>query len=119
MSEWPHPAGTVVKAEHPEIHIPLVSGCKGHLYVLLNSPTPLPPEATYGCGFIQAAHCLVCGYDTAALDADFFREATEDDVAACILLIHSEIDRLHEAALDIAQRRNVVRQPSFALPVDL
>lgn len=113
MSEWPHPAGTVVKAEHPEIGCPMVSGCKGHLFVLLNSPTPVD----FGCGWMQASHCLVCGYDTANVDADFFHEATDDDIAECIMFIRAQIDRLEDAALDLVQRR--VPTPTFALPIDL
>lgn len=68
MSEFPWPKGTLVLAKTSN-GIPLRHSCDGHIWRLETEPEPVD----YGCGFIQAASCLICGGPvTPKLDADFF-----------------------------------------------
>lgn len=69
MTEFPWPKGTLVLCKHRDNGLPLKSSCAEHIWRLETDPKPVD----YGCGFIQAAQCLICGGGrTAFLDADFF-----------------------------------------------
>jgi hypothetical protein len=113
---WPCPAGMVVRGVHPELGIPMRQACRGHLFLTMNSPVPV--EASYSeCRYVQAASCLVCGYVTANLDADWFVEATEDDIYDCIHYVDRIIDHLKERRENLSTFVN--KAPTFLLPVDL
>jgi hypothetical protein len=116
MSTWPCPAGTVVRAVHPELDIPIRTACRGHLFQTMNSAVPV--ESSYSeCRYVQVVTCLVCGYITAQLDADWFHEATDDDIGDCIYYVEQIIEHLKE------RRENLVKlsskTPAFTLPADL
>lgn len=69
MSEFtPWPEGTLVLAHHPD-GLPLRTSCRGHIW-RIESPAQ---KVDYGCGWAQAARCLICGGPpTPFLDADWF-----------------------------------------------
>jgi hypothetical protein len=112
----PCPAGTVVRAVHPELGIPMRQACRGHLFRIMNSAVPV--EASYSeCRFIQAATCLVCGYVTANLDADWFVEATEEDINDCIRYVDQIINHLKDKREHLVTLTD--KAPTFILPGDL
>lgn len=113
---WPCPAGTVVRAVHPELGFPMRQACRGHLFQTMNSATQV--EASYSeCRYVQSVMCLVCGYTTAQLDADWFQIATDDDIQDCVYYVSQIIEHLKE------RRENLLtlttRSEPFLLPVDL
>jgi hypothetical protein len=107
---WPHPIGTVVRGVVPPLDLPVRALCADHLFELVTDPLPVE----YGCGFMQRARCLVCGYVTQAIDADFWTyEATPEDFDRCRKVAVAEARRLLDVADDIAllalgERRQMV-----------
>lgn len=116
MSDWPTPGGTVVRAVHPDIGSPMRTACRGHLYMTMNSALPVDHNRSE-CRYVQSAECLVCGYVTPQIDADFFVAAGDDDIDDCVRLIDQIIDRLHQSRARIAGLKTTTS--TFLLPADL
>jgi hypothetical protein len=113
MAEWPHPKNTVVRCVTPTM-IPVRVACFEHLFLTTSEPEktpPLHPEEVatltpeqreqveievLGCGWRQSARCLVCGYETHVIDADFwYFRATNEDLDKCKEAISDDLDRLN------------------------
>ena len=116
MSGWPVPGGTVVRAVHPDIGCPMRASCKGHLYITLNSAVPVDQNRSE-CRYVQSAECLVCGYTSPQLDADFFTEATDDDIDECLVMIDRLIEDLRARYMNISGLK--FHGEKFLLPADL
>lgn len=116
MTDWPTPGGTVVRAVHPDLGSPMRTACRGHLYLTMNSATPVDHNRSE-CRYVQAAECLVCGYVTPQLDADFFVAATDDDIDDCLNLIDRIVERLGQSRERINGLRTM--KVDFLLPADL
>jgi hypothetical protein len=92
------------------------SQCKGHLYQTMNTAIPVD-ENRSECRYVQVAKCLVCGYLTPQVDADFFVEATQDDIVACLAMLEAWMDDLKERYRSIAELKFYGEK--FLLPADL
>jgi hypothetical protein len=92
------------------------SACKGHLYITMNTAIPVDAKRSE-CRYVQTAKCLVCGYLTAEVDADFFVEATPDDIEDCLTMISQMMEDLQECYRSISELK--FRGEKFLLPADL
>lgn len=88
MADWPWPAGSYVRCVGSD-GLPARRTCINHIFITFTDPQPVD----YGCGYLQAARCVVCGDVTPAIDADFWRiRATQGDVVDCMGSVHEVID---------------------------
>ena len=117
MTTWkPVPGGTVVRAVHPDLDVALVSACRDHVFETMQTAQAV--EASYAeCRYVQSARCLVCGYITPAVDADFFVEATSDDLTACLAWSDRTVESLRKARDEVSRHR--FPEPAFLLPAEL
>jgi hypothetical protein len=94
QNEWPWPEGTQVLCVSSN-GIPADTRCTRHIWITLTEPQ----EVDYGCGWVQAAKCLVCETMTPKITADFwFHKAAEHDVQNCVARLDAEIHRLQRVA---------------------
>jgi len=69
--------------------MPIRSTCRNHIFEVVNEAQAVE----YGCGFIQAAKCLVCGDLIPNIDADAWHEITLHDVSRCLMEMEEMTER--------------------------
>lgn len=105
---FPWPAGTLTTGVDytfpwPE-GIPVRSSCRQHIFETLADPI----SVDYGCGWVQAARCLICCYNTPPIDATFWMKRADPfdiagafgDIAASIEHLESVRTRLEQGWMD-------------------
>lgn len=100
MDKFPFPPGTLVLCFGSH-GLPIRRTCADHIF----ETTSDAQSVDYGCGFVQAARCIVCRYHTQAIDADFWATpADEVAVKRCMEWIDEAVVGLTEARTYIQDR---------------
>ena len=98
----PLPAGTLSTGIIPELDMPAVFTCRGHIWEV---GEPIKSSA-WQSGYKQSARCLVCPDNTTApVDSStWIQKATKKDIERCMKLLKRESRRYKRVFLNLARR---------------
>lgn len=107
---WPYPEGTLVLCLHEQDGRPARTGCVDHIFEIASPPTAVDWDA----GWVQMAHCMVCDWLTAAVDARWWsRLPTDVDIKRCLDLMEVERERMYRAMVEIDDRAHGAAKPEL------